>query len=463
MKFIDDICDRVVNCFQFVIWRSLTHRSHKTGICRIRCELLSICDLTIFDTPHWRVLFPHLVLWIAFNLWFDDLWHTIAALYPLHIWVVNCFQFVIWRSLTHQGHTSGYLRVRCELLSICDLTIFDTPFSLAYLITWMLWIAFNLWFDDLWHTFNPAKEKAKPVVNCFQFVIWRSLTHRKSGPSIVGICCELLSICDLTIFDTPLRYEMCIEPGLWIAFNLWFDDLWHTPANQPMKSSEVVNCFQFVIWRSLTHQYDLLYTIPLSCELLSICDLTIFDTPPYRSTTAPRRLWIAFNLWFDDLWHTWESKKLLSARVVNCFQFVIWRSLTHQSIRNTYQSISCELLSICDLTIFDTPGTLSPQSQVCCELLSICDLTIFDTPLHLRFVKHRQLWIAFNLWFDDLWHTRLVTPVGTVKVVNCFQFVIWRSLTHLIPLKEFMQYCCELLSICDLTIFDTPTVVKSRY
>ena len=166
-------------------------------------------------------------------------------------------------------------------------------------------------------------------MNCFQFVIWRSLTHLCSVSGLTGCGCELLSICDLTIFDTPHGLSYAHHHRLWIAFNLWFDDLWHTQQRLLALCRSVVNCFQFVIWRSLTHPLSLLSKRQRCCELLSICDLTIFDTPKFSGWTSTCELWIAFNLWFDDLWHTCNGPRPRSAAVVNCFQFVIWRSLTH--------------------------------------------------------------------------------------------------------------------------------------
>ena len=243
------------------------------------------------------------------------------------------------------------------------------------------------------------------VVNCFQFVIWRSLTHLQSRAVWGGSCCELLSICDLTIFDTPLHVPAKLAKRLWIAFNLWFDDLWHTQLLKKKSKAAVVNCFQFVIWRSLTHPTDGYVLSSTGCELLSICDLTIFDTPKWQSKNLQNTLWIAFNLGFDDLWHTSAFWHTQPGKVVNCFQFVIWRSLTHRAIF---------LRDRCDS----------------CELLSICDLTIFDTPMSAIRLNSLLLWIAFNLWFDDLWHTANWQYQPPCRVVNCFQFVIWRSLTH---------------------------------
>ncbi len=320
-----------MNCFQFVIWRSLTHRVRKSRENVTCCELLSICDLTIFDTPVLVVTSTPRRLWIAFNLWFDDLWHTVAADFCWRHYVVNCFQFVIWRSLTHQQWILPCSPAGCELLSICDLTIFDTPLWYLSHLAAQLWIAFNLWFDDLWHTDDCTITGDDAVVNCFQFVIWRSLTHPSQKKETTSQSCELLSICDLTIFDTPHDHIWGIFRPLWIAFNLWFDDLWHTNHAKRVITAIVVNCFQFVIWRSLTHPLWIITEYPRRCELLSICDLTIFDTPAVKSFIRLGQLWIAFNLWFDDLWHTSVLRQLYAGLVVNCFQFVIWRSLTHHS------------------------------------------------------------------------------------------------------------------------------------
>ena len=223
---------------------------------------------------------------------------------------MNCFQFVIWRSLTHLVFAVLKTFVSCELLSICDLTIFDTPCCRKWFKRTKLWIAFNLWFDDLWHTTLLVWRYAPPVVNCFQFVIWRSLTHPQPPQEAQATCCELLSICDLTIFDTPSWGASFSQGELWIAFNLWFDDLWHTQNREYNWRQVVVNCFQFVIWRSLTHHQWPTTQKKLSCELLSICDLTIFDTPVPVHQDPGTRLWIAFNLWFDDLWHT-KVRRLL--------------------------------------------------------------------------------------------------------------------------------------------------------
>ncbi len=223
-----------------------------------------------------------------------------------------------------------------------------------------------------------------------------------------------------------------LNTGVYTKYSIdSFDDLWHTAAMKPRSFFFVVNCFQFVIWRSLTHPPGKFLYHVTCCELLSICDLTIFDTPTSRNNKWFNPLWIAFNLWFDDLWHTLLARHIALPSVVNCFQFVIWRSLTH-------------------------PNQSAYSPSTCCELLSICDLTIFDTPRQLVRRNRYTLWIAFNLWFDDLWHTFIQITTRCISVVNCFQFVIWRSLTHRNAPPVPMPACCELLSICDLTIFDTP-------
>ncbi len=75
---------------------------------------------------------------------------------------------------------------------------------------------------------------------------------------------------------------------------------------------------------------------------------------------------------------------------------------------------------------------------MCCELLSNCDFTIFDTTWMLRVLKHEG-------------------------VVNCFQIVILRSLTQHQGYNKIYYICCELLSNCDFTIFDTTRTLGSVY
>ncbi len=167
---------------------------------------------------------------------------------------MNCFQIVILRSLTQSIRAIAERLNRCELLSNCDFTIFDT------------------------------------VSN------WYWLSFRQ--------CCELLSNCDFTIFDTVLKLETFTTKGLWIAFKLWFYDLWHSSRYGKLIHRLLWIAFKlwfYDLWHSFISKK---YIRAVSCELLSNCDFTIFDTVLYNKHTMPKQLWIAFKLWFYDLWHS---------------------------------------------------------------------------------------------------------------------------------------------------------------
>ena len=146
-----------------------------------------------------------------------------------------------------------------------------------------------------------------------------------------------------------------------------------------MMMGVVVNCFQIVFYRSLTQYSESRCIAISSCELLSNCILSIFDTVFATEFKSNHKLWIAFKLYFIDLWHSQQLHQHLRHLVVNCFQIVFYRSLT-QSLRtwcNTF--ISCELLSNCILSIFDTVWEHFEKAGGSCELLSNCILSIFDT------------------------------------------------------------------------------------
>ena len=138
-----------------------------------------------------------------------------------------CFQFVLWRYLIQYWFTCIYKSDCCDLLSICSLTIFDTILCLTSATEFMLWFAFNLFFDDIWYNTEKNGLNHLEVVICFQFVLWRYLIQ--SG-----------------------RREY-----------------------QPLT---VVICFQFVLWRYLIQCFIVKQSAVERCDLLSICSLTIFDT-----------------------------------------------------------------------------------------------------------------------------------------------------------------------------------------
>ena len=166
-------------------------------------------------------------MWFAFNLFFDDIWYNIYWCRCCRNRVVICFQFVLWRYLIQCRQIKSSTHYCCDLLSICSLTIFDTIRRCGIRPAYMLWFAFNLFFDDIWYNNAAERTWILLVVICFQFVLWRYLI-------------QLLR----TVLNT----------------------------------SSVVICFQFVLWRYLiqytfkpVHQF-------FCCDLLSICSLTIFDT-----------------------------------------------------------------------------------------------------------------------------------------------------------------------------------------
>ncbi len=216
------------------------------------CDLLSICSLTIFDTTCFILVDNRIKLWFAFNLFFDDIWYNFAV-------------------------------------CIC--------------LPCRLWFAFNLFFDDIWYNTKLLQPILTLVVICFQFVLWRyliQLQYRRHQPLH---CCDLLSICSLTIFDTTILF---------------------------------------------------LNKRGVSCDLLSICSLTIFDTTEELTYKPTESLWFAFNLFFDDIWYNLIFKLTDWMNVVICFQFVLWRYLIQPLLFLNKRGVRCDLLSICSLTIFDT-------------------------------------------------------------------------------------------------------------
>ena len=219
------------------------------------------------------------LLWIAFKLYFIDLWHSWTDLEAIASPVVNCFQIVFYRSLTQWFYFFSLVYRCCELLSNCILSIFDTVSASSLTRALLLWIAFKLYFIDLWHSEVLLFDYIKPVVNCFQIVFYRSLTQYSFQVPVCCFCCELLSNCILSIFDTVASKLMPPCTVLWIAFKLYFIDLWHS-------------CLRL---RTTTIR---------GCELLSNCILSIFDTVEQKAFPMSSLLWIAFKLYFIDLWHS---------------------------------------------------------------------------------------------------------------------------------------------------------------
>ena len=128
-------------------------------------------------------------MWFAFKLYFIDLWNTFFPGICCGTDVVICFQIVFYRSLKHHNLWQMILLLRCDLLSNCILSIFETPFTTEFTNLQLLWFAFKLYFIDLWNTHWLNIEFTSGVVICFQIVFYRSLKHRQ--------CSKFLIDCDL--------------------------------------------------------------------------------------------------------------------------------------------------------------------------------------------------------------------------------------------------------------------------
>ena len=143
----------VVNCFQFFVWLYLTQHTKASKTITGGCELLSVLCLIIFDTAIVPGLNDFKVLWIAFSSLFDYIWHSRLFVFIPKFSVVNCFQFFVWLYLTQQYLFYSLCKLRCELLSVLCLIIFDTA-VVNFTCKWiLLWIAFSSLFDYIWHSF----------------------------------------------------------------------------------------------------------------------------------------------------------------------------------------------------------------------------------------------------------------------------------------------------------------------
>ncbi len=116
----------------------------------------------------------------------------------------------------------------------------------------MLWFAFILFLNDLWHNPVAPATNSTPVVICFHSFSQRSLTQRLWFYLLFYNSCDLLSFFFSTIFDTTYWKREKKILMLWFAFILFLNDLWH---NNPMSSlifNGVVICFHSFSQRSLT-------------------------------------------------------------------------------------------------------------------------------------------------------------------------------------------------------------------
>ena len=240
-----------------------------------------------------------------------------------------CFQFWILRSLITTNSPKESERNGCDLLSILDITIFD--YNIIRVI-----------------------HQATLVVICFQFWILRSLITTKFGKT---------DIIDL----------------LWFAFNSGYYDLWLQLLLQLYRLQMLWFAFNSGYYDLWLQQWKRIWWWTGSCDLLSILDITIFD----------------YNI-------DWLANTL--SAVVICFQFWILRSLITTFFKRgwwVHQLWFAFNSGYYDLWL-QQPAIIRVL-QLSCDLLSILDITIFD------------------------YNNRPIIPFST-SVVICFQFWILRSL-----------------------------------
>ena len=242
----------------------------------------------------------------------------------------NFSSFYLWYQLTKiQAGVQG----SCDLLSISVLSIFDTNPCAIDTSSLMLWFAFNFSSFYLWYQLLP-------------------LLHQSY------VCCDLLSISVLSIFDTNFIGLRKFDKLLWFAFNFSSFYLWYQ--------------------RTLCRQCN-----ASSCDLLSISVLSIFDT----NVGLPGDT--------IDI-------------VVICFQFQFFLSLIPTNDDVAMASWSCDLLSISVLSIFDT-NTFSNKSYT--DLVVICfQFQFFLSLIPTQATTLNQqglLWFAFNFSSFYLWYQHI--------------------------------------------------------
>ena len=195
----------------------------------------------------------------------------------------------------------------CDLLSISVLSIFDTNLLWVINKTGKLWFAFNFSSFYLWYQHSISL-------------------------ILVGIGCDLLSISVLSIFDTNSKVFVENSGLVVICFQFQFFlsliPTWMKLISQSIQLWFAFNFSSFYLWyqQPLLSRYD-----ELSCDLLSISVLSIFDTN--NSCKRPNTL-----------------------QVVICFQFQFFLSLIPTTIMILGITTGCDLLSISVLSIFDTNG-----------------------------------------------------------------------------------------------------------
>ncbi len=293
----------VVICFHSFSQRSLTQRITVRINSPGGCDLLSFFFSTIFDTTRRTSTIKIDKLWFAFILFLNDLWHNFQI--PCNPWnnVVICFHSFSQRSLTQHHRFQPYIPCSCDLLSFFFSTIFDTTLRRRSPPHPLLWFAFILFLNDLWHNTLHLVTIRNDVVICFHSFSQRSLTQLQKRIFQRPKCCDLLSFFFSTIFDTTFQNKIVFFPVLWFAFILFLNDLWHNHSAKSMINSCVVICFHSFSQRSLTQLCLSRVDKRRSCDLLSFFFSTIFDTTSFFGNLFRKKLWFAFILFLNDLWH----------------------------------------------------------------------------------------------------------------------------------------------------------------
>ena len=135
-----------------------------------------------------------------------------------------------------------------------------------------LWFAFNYWYYDLWIQQNLKKICPK-------------------------LCCDLLSITGITIFEYNVLFTITILFQLWFAFNYWYYDLWIQPIftwNQRRSSCDLLSITGITIFEYNT--YRLCLPAHYGCDLLSITGITIFEYNMTQIAQQPGQVVICFQL-----------------------------------------------------------------------------------------------------------------------------------------------------------------------
>ena len=160
----------------------------------------------IFTTAWNCASLPIALLWFAFKLFFDDIYHSFNVMHSAYICVVICFQIVLWWYLPQQYTTDKYNLRSCDLLSNCSLMIFTTAFFVECSFILKLWFAFKLFFDDIYHSVHLHRRVHVRVVICFQIVLWWYLPQPVFTNILSSFSCDLLSNCSLMIFTTAIGH-----------------------------------------------------------------------------------------------------------------------------------------------------------------------------------------------------------------------------------------------------------------